>query len=468
MDNSPSSRRTAMDPLFCHEHCTHPPLPDQTTIVIEIDLIGKVAPFVSAVTDTSEPQKPDSARIYLCDTYRDARQVFERLSMVNSLRYIETTIERGRKKFSQMFPEEIHTFRSGQLEGAFFYDPRRLFEWLRVEPGGEASYRFPEYVAIREVAMREGADESSADVIVKHEIHLSRDSENRYSVVWFDFRDLYSVWLRQYEEDVDIPRLTAMSESNGQRRFANSFYHTPAPHCTKALSTHAFPTLLLLDILGLDLSIAEVWPLGQRKLWPVQSLRNMGMLTIDLLINERLATFAARKLLIAKIEGIQTYAAYLKDYSLPSLHDPIIQSSFGAMVQEATITTSFLLSEIRRHDNQNEELLALHTRVAQGRQASSMSALTYCAALFLPLSLAASFLSMQNRTRDMGMKTYDFLGVATVFATVAAMAFVWQRRFSRGLLFLRTDKQYESIRKLNWVKKSRFTGFECYVAWVGY
>jgi hypothetical protein len=426
-----------------HKDCTHPKLPEQTNIIIDIDLQGNTTPSISALTDASESQKPNTARIYLCYTCQDARDIFQRLGMAESQRYVETTIKYGNNETSFPSPEDIHTFRLDGRERSLFYDPRRLFEWLRIALGTTTLYHLPEYVV-----GQKDHDGSSTELIVQHQIRLSRDSDNRYSVVWFDFRDLYSVEGYRLEQFSNRPRLSTVSSAECRRHFAYSFYHTPAPHCATAQHINNFPCLLMLDILRLDLSMAEAWILKDLSILPVQSLRESSLGTVHTSITERLTTFAARKVLIAKMEGLQTYTACLKTLHLPSFLDPAQHPAFQAAAEDLALTSSFLHSEIRRRNNDAEELLALHTRVAQGRQASSMSALTYCAALFLPLSLAASFLSMQNRARDMDMMTYDFLGVASVFGTIAALAFAGQRRFSRLILRMWTQEQYDGGQRL--------------------
>jgi hypothetical protein len=66
------------------------------------------------------------------------------------------------------------------------------------------------------------------------------------------------------------------------------------------------------------------------------------------------------------------------------------------------------------------------------KQAVRVNQLTLLAAFFLPLSLAAAVLSMQNRLVDLHLLLYDFLGVVIILSTLAAF-FAWINRFGEPI-----------------------------------
>lgn len=64
-----------------------------------------------------------------------------------------------------------------------------------------------------------------------------------------------------------------------------------------------------------------------------------------------------------------------------------------------------------------------HAAVSQDEQALSLKRLTTLAAIFLPLSLASSLLSMGTRTIDLGVLWYDYLGVSVLLVFLAGIVY---------------------------------------------
>lgn len=185
-----NERPESLEEDFFHKHCTHPTLPKETTIVIDIDsLQGNTAPSISALANSSEPQEPNTARIYLYHTGDDARDIFQQLGMTASQRYIETMVEYGDKHPSLLSPDKARAHQLYERVLSLPYDPRRLFEWIRIEPGGTAFDWLPTF----HIPCLSPPD-PSLEVIIQHNICISRGLDDTYSVVWFDFGRLYSIY----------------------------------------------------------------------------------------------------------------------------------------------------------------------------------------------------------------------------------------------------------------------------------
>lgn len=60
-------------------------------------------------------------------------------------------------------------------------------------------------------------------------------------------------------------------------------------------------------------------------------------------------------------------------------------------------------------------------------QADSVSQLTWLAAVFLPLSLAAAILSMQTRFIDLDLLLYDFVGMVVLLGALAILLNIFSR-----------------------------------------
>lgn len=67
------------------------------------------------------------------------------------------------------------------------------------------------------------------------------------------------------------------------------------------------------------------------------------------------------------------------------------------------------------------DLSTTHTAAGQEEQALSVKRLTMLAAIFLPLSLASSLLSMGSRAADLGVLWYDYIGVSVLLIFLAAV-----------------------------------------------
>lgn len=204
----------------------------------------------------------------------------------------------------------------------------------------------------------------------------------------------------------------------------------------------SFPVLLMLDLLRLDLDTCHNRMILAKRLAPVRHLFTSRFITGAILVTDSLKNFPVSRNVLDKLEGVETYASCLRRALLPANLNTSLGPTLDVALEELGIAASFLLSQMQRHLKDGEELRALHTCMVQGRQASSMLALTYCAALFIPLSLAASFLSMQNRVRDIGMMVYDFLGVGSIFITVAVIVFLAQKNLSKYMLWTWKRTQY--------------------------
>ncbi|KAF2692135.1 hypothetical protein K458DRAFT_381961 [Lentithecium fluviatile CBS 122367] len=108
----------------------------------------------------------------------------------------------------------------------------------------------------------------------------------------------------------------------------------------------------------------------------------------------------------------------------------------------------------------------------QDRQAKSMSALTIISAIFLPLSLAATLLSMQYRYADIKSRLFDFCGIAGFFFTFAGILYSFAQ-YLFGLSFRQCyfeiqmwneDIKTDGIKTLGWMQFLLIPGWLCFVA----
>ena len=96
-------------------------------------------------------------------------------------------------------------------------------------------------------------------------------------------------------------------------------------------------------------------------------------------------------------------------------------------------------ARIRSIDNRIHDIVAClsdlsstRTAVTQEEQALSVKRLTLLAAVFLPLSLASSLLSMGTRAVNLGVLWYDYLGISVLLVFLAYLAYQTLRAWDMG------------------------------------
>lgn len=187
------------------------------------------------------------------------------------------------------------------------------------------------------------------------------------------------------------------------------------------LSCDSFLSLFLLECLLLDIDVLE--RAVQFEIGP--KLRTDLMVITDAVptnsfqaMEARIYRFNLMKCMVAKAEDIRETWAYLCQ-TLNLTDENKWPRGLRAQVRSETLRCASLIKHTKRLDTRYEDLFALNTTVSQSRQSFSVTILTVLAAVFLPLSLASSILSMQYRFNELGVRLYDFFGVAWLFCTFA-------------------------------------------------
>ncbi|CAN9319984.1 unnamed protein product [Alternaria alternata] len=421
-------------------------IPQSTSLLIELDLRGvdhpRFVPLSENLPATLQPQKPETAQIFLCASSADARSIFQRRGFESSAEYIEEVA--NNKETSYCYNKKPRS----EEELLMPYDPRCLVDWLSVQPGLVRKMLLPEYVETPSMSHEyvEIPSMPQADYLVVHsQVHLTRSAENKYMAVWFDFRDLYksngefAIWGLPYTTPDNV------QPSTWQRRFACQFQGSRSRTISHAVD---LPSYLLLDLLETDIMASEKFVLIDQFMPPVATHAPIVLGNLE----KRLDGFEFMQSMIRKAEGIHGFVTYM---SSPQALDFVADESRSICKQtlhRLEIGSSFLISELRRQNQLADKRLDIYNRFAQMQQASSISAITYCAAFFLPLSLAGTFLSMQSRAQDLHLIVYDFCGMTIIFLTVAVLIYAVSQLCSRlksRLLVIRLSRieVHEYVRK---------------------
>lgn len=403
-----------------HEACSHPKLPVDD-ILIEIDLTGEKSTSIVPLQNTLDAQEPNTARIFLCSTSAKAQLVFRALGMQDSADYVQ--------KVRESREDKAAAFQVDGRQTLVPYDPRQLHKWLSIQPGQTATLMVPEVYAAQ--TNRQGWHH-----IIYSQVRLSRIEENRYRAVWFDFSDLYDgigrlrgtyavlgvtpllrriIPFEQYPETIPL--------SNWQRHFGYSFYHQEASLEAGCQCADEFASLFLMELLKTDLKCFDWMVLQDFEVRePVSRLFGLGTDREDVKPGSRALRF--RVVRRRKAEDVHKAVTHLKSSNMKNSVSAARQLFLQSAAYELAIASQTTLEYAQRVDFEAERKSTQYSREEQSRQASRMSALTYCAALFLPLSLSASVLSMESRARDLGPVLYDFFGVACILISVAVFATV--------------------------------------------
>ncbi|RII05585.1 hypothetical protein CUC08_Gglean010080 [Alternaria sp. MG1] len=421
-------------------------LPQSVSLLIELDLRGieppKFLPLLDTPPATLQVQKPETAQIFLCASFTDAKSIFQRRKMEASAGYIEQVTRDVRRFPYNNIPSTTEQF-------LMPYDPRCLLDWLSIQPGRVQKMLLPEYVAM---PSKPHADQ----LVVRSQVHLTRGADNRYMAVWFDFRDAYTSDGKMVTTAHDN---FAIPPSAWQRQFACRFQgllNEPIRHAKD------FPGFLLIDLLRTDIMVFEKFVSRDQELLPVATHAPVVVGYLE----KRLDGFELTQSMIRKSEDIQRYINHMSTLQALESIASESRSSYEQSLRRLEIGSSLLVSNLRRRETLADKRLEVYNQFAQQRQASSLSALTYCAAFFLPLSLAGTFLSMQNRARDLRWIVYDFCGITTVFCTVAALVYLLSWAWSH-LKTLHLNKRLEKGKtKITVIGQPRYSKFLFGVAWM--
>lgn len=98
-----------------------------------------------------------------------------------------------------------------------------------------------------------------------------------------------------------------------------------------------------------------------------------------------------------------------------------------AIRREFNYKVEALISRIDEVVEGLETDLALRSSQSDQAQAESAKRLTILAAIFLPLSLASSLLSMSSRVTELGAPWYDYFGISTSLVFLMALVYVGMR-----------------------------------------
>jgi uncharacterized membrane protein len=376
-------------------------IPQSTSLLIELDLRGidrpRFIPLSENLPATLQPQKPDTAQIFLCASSADAISISQHREIESTAEYIKRVASDSKSWADE--PLIVP------------YDPRCLFDWLSIQPGQVRKILLPEYVAI--------PSKPRADYPVVHsQIHMVRGTEDKYTAVWFDFRDLYKFndhfGITQFSDE--HPGLSVIPVSTWQRRFAYGFQGLL---CRTICHVPDFPRFLLLDILRTDVLASEEFVSVDQRVPPVTTHASV----VPGYHQKRLDSFEHTQSMLRKAEGIHRLVTYMNSPQALDLVAHGSRPSYEQSLHRLEIGSSFMISELRRQDEMADKRLDTYNQFAQLRQASSLSAITYCAAFFLPLSLAGTFLSMQSRAQDLHLMVYDFCGMAIIFCSIAGFVY---------------------------------------------
>jgi hypothetical protein len=418
-------------------------LPRNVSLMIQLDLRGieppKFLPLSGIPPATLQTQMPETAQIFLCASPEDARSIFHYRQIESSVGYIER-MDHDRNYF------QIDNTPDTDKELLMPYDPRCLLGWLSIQPGQVHK------VLLSECAIMQSKPRMD-QLAVYSQVHMARGAENNYTAVWFDFRKEYDIngKIGRYIED-SIPA------SIWQRRFACrllGMLNEPIRHAID------FPSFLMLELLKTDIAIFEKFILLDEEPLPIAT-----HVPVTNGLSNRLASFELTKSMIRKAEEMHRLVTHLRDPQTLELITKESHPRYKQSVYLLEMGSSLLVSEFRRQDELADKRLEVYNRFAQQRQASSLAALTYCAAFFLPLSLAGTFLSMQRRAAELHLLVYDFFGVTSIFGTLAMLIYLlswaWYR-VNKHRIATRLQKRFDPMHRAKLRRSLRVVSISAWI-----
>lgn len=117
-----------------------------------------------------------------------------------------------------------------------------------------------------------------------------------------------------------------------------------------------------------------------------------------------------------------------------------IENGDASVVSEAVISNNISilqhtchqrLARVQRSIDRVQRASEIRDRQLNMEKSNSVKRLSILATVFLPLSLSASILSMQNRLTDLGLKLFDFLGLFLILGSAAVLILILVKNASQ-------------------------------------
>ena len=115
-------------------------------------------------------------------------------------------------------------------------------------------------------------------------------------------------------------------------------------------------------------------------------------------------------------------------------------------------TSAQLISLAEYNMSQYQQAWDTYRDLLNIREAEGVKRLTVLAAIFLPLSLSASILSMNNRLVDEPLQLFDFVGVFFVVSWLALLVYVLIVMFNKLVSYMNADNENASWGPGRWTR----------------
>jgi CorA-like Mg2+ transporter protein len=115
-------------------------------------------------------------------------------------------------------------------------------------------------------------------------------------------------------------------------------------------------------------------------------------------------------------------------------------------------TSAQLISLAEHNMNQYRQAWDTYRDLLNIREAEGVKRLTVLAAIFLPLSLSASILSMSNRLVDEPLRLFDFVGVFFIVSWLALLVYALIVTFNKLVRYMNADDENANWESGRWTR----------------
>lgn len=129
-----------------------------------------------------------------------------------------------------------------------------------------------------------------------------------------------------------------------------------------------------------------------------------------------------------------------------------ISADIALYLLQIRSTSAQLISLAEHNMSQYQQAWDTYRDLLNIREAEGVKRLTVLAALFLPLSLSASILSMNNRLVDEPLRLFDFVGVFFIVSWLALLVYALIVTFNKLVSYMNADDESASWESGRWTR----------------
>ena len=239
-------------------------------------------------------------------------------------------------------------------------------------------------------------------------------------------------------------------------KFSSFKYHfqrlLECDHAATAIAQKDRPFACQLVVLDLLRAASECW-----MVFLFQIFRKSKVHTTEMDTRSRLYNISAFKVLSKATRDLDLAIQYTLGVAMLPLEDQdiVVKSELRSIEVEINAKTQCMKNKVDNFLASLESVSEVKKTLVGEGQALGVNRLTILAAMFLPLSLSSSLLSMNNRAAALGLLWYDYVGLCSMLIFCVFLAYHYMRikdilRVTQATITAKTLDRVKQNTRLLW------------------